>query len=607
MNRKDEISIKGIVLKTAIIMSMFAIGACIVASIPENVAGEYGKSKIDGILNPAENYTLLINGSKSQGYPFDLYQENDNGAFYWYFQAYNRIEVNITTNVTTNITTIFNITFENFSYAYKDININVSANSAVYGIYGVVFNVDRTAMEVMLSRSIAKEGDFTFWVNGINYTISIVASEPPEPPEPPLEYEIGLTEIMQFLIDLVFAKSWLSVVFWVLFIIAFWRATKRKIWILRKETSFKGKEYGRWIKEEIESIGGDRFYRHTFKTDAAKTAKVNVVYSDYNKEELVGKCAFQRINGFWYAFPYTKVGKLKLRPDQYFPKQEMSKTPLNYLKRFVYYLCCWIPKLNDELYKSIEYIKTSEIVKEIDFLYLIFPEERVVEVFSVSWYNQDIDIDEVKEVWNPKTGKLTKEEIALLQQQDQSSNPNGTVRLIEVGNNSFEIRKFASLNEAMDNQLAKEELIATYRYKIGELDYIIRRINGRLEKTINVLEDERRKRVEDKQDMLFRLNEYTSLLNQNLPNWIGTAVGLQRIGVSRETALQETLKKAIMEFQQNIMELEDKRENNQQERIDRRLKDIELRLLKMGKKTPQEIIESDLEYTIPQTEHTNKE
>ena len=493
------------------------------------VKGNFGSPVVDGSKDA--NYSLIVNGSLVNK-SFNVYQMN-NEEYYWFY-----------------LESLGNITFNEFYMNRSGLELNISQNTNLTGLFEFVFSPARLALEFKLDSNFVP-GTLDFQLNhdmNESHSFPIIAfPEPIAPEEPEDTYGYGLTEFMQGLGDLLFANGWLSVFFWVIVIIWFWRSMQRKIWILRKEGSIKGRDWGRWIKEEQISLPGAtpmRLWRHKFKTDVAKTATVQYAYCQYNKEEILAKTQFKRINGFWLALPYIRLGTLKLRPDQYYREPKMVKSIGNYITRVFYYLCCWIPKLNDEIYNWIQWEDSNTIVKSIPYLYINYAEDRIIEMIETQFEEKIFDEINQVEVWTSRSEKLTKEQIVLLEKQDNVKN-------VRKGEKTLQIQSFNNLDEALADKFSREELMAIHRYKESLMDSKIKQLNERLESTIETLENERRARVEEVQDMLDKMAEHSDYLNQNMAHYIAKASGIKNLGVGSKDALQIVMRQALEDYLKN--------------------------------------------------------
>lgn len=566
--------------KSFTILALIMIGLIITAipratsSISTNASkSSFGSAIIDGNLDT--NYTCIYNATNDGG-NFNVYLMNTADTAFFYIEG------------------MGNFTIQNFMMNLPGMQIYIATNTELDDFYSFVFTSDRHSLEFSMTRSLVAT-NFNFSINGILMKLIInffVYIKPVGPPEP----TFGLSDFIAFLSTLAFAQGWVSVLFWVIFVIWTWRAMNRKIWILRKAGQIQGVDYGRWIKEELVNLQGTRLWRHTFKTDAAKTATVTEVYSDFNKEELIGKTRFKRINGFWLAMPNARVGTLKLRPDQYFPTKVFVKNPVNYLKKLFYYLLCWIPKLNDSIYASIKYIKDStNPVKEIPFLYVTYAEDRVIEIYECSWQEKVFDKTQQKEIIVDRKADLTKEELQLLKALEGLVK--GSLKQSEV---KLKTHKFETLDEALSDKMAREELMANYRFKEANLNHMIDGLNTRLETTIDTLQNERRERVEEMQKTLDNINQHVDYLNQNMANYVGRAIGMHSIGVASRDIMETVGKEALKDFMQHSDEIKKKALADEQERVKELKEKYDKAKMELSKKTTNDIAPGEIKI-----EHTN--
>lgn len=502
--------------KTAMISMAIVLVASIAASLP-GVSASRGTATVDGQLD--EGYTLVYNATRYNA-TFDVYQRNDASTYWFFLRMVGE-----------------NDTFQSFVLEKPTLLVNVTGNTVMPGLYTFAFTTSRDGLEFAMTGYLVSSS-FTFLVNNVSYTFPISAF--PAPPPPP-DDRVGPSKMMEFLANLFGAAGWPSVFFWVVVIIWFWRAATRKTWIVRKPGSVQGHELGRWIKEEEVLLGGTRYWRHTFKTDAAKTATVEQFYADHCKEELIGKTRFRQINGFWLAMPWIRVGTMKLRPDQWFPRKVEGKSPAAQFKKFLYYMLCWLPKVNDELYRNRDWQEAGEVVREIPFLYVTFAEDRVVDVYQTTWEEKRFDAETQREDWIVESKQMTKEEIAILRKMDD-------VRQITIGPVSFMVRSYQNLDDALNDKFSREELMATHRYITNELDARIEQLNTRLEGTITTLENERRQRTEALQEQMNAMNDHNTFIKQNMKHYIARAVGLKDLGLNTTDAIETVLKDAVTEY-----------------------------------------------------------
>lgn len=534
----------------------------------------YGTATVDGQLDAS--YTCIYNATEKNAV-FSILQANQ-AEFYFYLLS----------------NPGKNFTFKNFTIVRPGLIISINTTTSLAGLYSFVFSPSRDGLEMMLS-SVLVPADFEFYVNGYGYSFSITKFVKPLPP--PKDIGFGLEEFIILIGNFLFAGSWGSVFTWVIGIIWLWRSMTRKTWIIRMPDSLRGNDYGRWIKEEVANIGGTRYWRLTFKIDKAKTARVQEVYSFYNKEELIAKASFKRINGFWLAMPYVRIGTMKLRPNQYFYPKEFVNSTWNKFKRALYIITCWIPKINDSMYALLEFKDSSTITTEIPFLYLNYAEDRVIELYKCTWEEEKFDATIQADRIFTEHNELTKEEIELIKKQK-----NVVKNSLKVGDKNLKIKSYDNLDEALSDKLSREELMATHRFKESLFDYEHEQMQERLEAMIDTLQSERRKRVEQKQEMLDEIEEHTSYLQQNLSHYVAKAIGMKSIGAGTKDVLAEIMKESMKDFMRHSDDVKKKHELSKDERIKETENEIDRLKNELKKKTTNDIVASEIKI-----EHTNSE
>lgn len=569
-------STRGKAQKFVICLGLFMIGLTCTVQVSK---ASYASASVDGLLDPS--YTMVFNGTQ-KGSNISLYQSNTQSYFYFY-------AVSLT-----------NETFSSLKLTYPGIVITANEAVGFANLYKVAFSSDRSGVEFMLLSTFVAS-NFTFQLNTAQFTFSISAFPKPEDPTTKPPPDIGLTEIVKWLGDLMFAQSWLSVIFWVVIVIWFWRALTRKIWIMREPGSLIGRDFGRWIKEESVLLKGEtqtRLWRHTFKCDVGKTVKVQQVYSRYNREELIAKGKFKQIAGFWLMMPYVRVGKFKLRPDQYYYELIFKKSLINYLNKFFYYILCWVPKLNDALYSKIKFVEDEKrVVKEIDFLFLTYAEERVIQVFPTEWKEKELDRDkfEYKDVMRKQD--LTKEELALIQ-----NNTNVYKDSIVTGKPYMEVRRYDDLDQAINDKLSREELMATYMYKQSVLDNKIDGLNDRFLGVVDQLNFERRERGNEIQNVLAKMEDHSEFLKQNMPTYLARALGLKNLGMGSKTVIETVLKEALQEFYKHSDDLHKKDLQERNAEVKDLNDEIEKLKRELKKKTQNDIVNGEISVEYETTE-----